>query len=466
MTVVIPLSSKYPIKKAEVRYFKNVLAFTENNVTLWYLDKNEVRQIWDWLYSTICKDQQSFKNFEKYHLDLCAKLLKFSQRVHRTDFSELNNKDLAGLFEEFFVIHNEHIWISQLSMFWLAGILSEKAQEELGRVIKDPDELAESIRIVLTPGRRSLIAKEYLDLLRLAADYKFKKITQKETNRRLNVHTSKYQWIPIFDIITKPWSKNYFKNELQRILKNNPKEELKSIIKKFADDKKAWQKLIRIKKWNPRQKLLFRLAHLMAFYKNDRDDNRRKAYFYLLKMHKEAAKRLNLSLNELSRLTCQEIVSGLKKGLVPHAAIKDRQKFFLVRTKNQKIKVFSGSEAKKLKEKLLKEKIDKSVQQISGSIASRGKVRGVTRIVETKSDLNKIKQGDIMVATTTHPDYILAMKKCSAIITDEGNIICHAAIVSREFKIPCIVGTKIATKVLKDGDKVEVDADEGIIKKI
>jgi pyruvate,water dikinase len=61
----------------------------------------------------------------------------------------------------------------------------------------------------------------------------------------------------------------------------------------------------------------------------------------------------------------------------------------------------------------------------------------------------------------TSPDFIPILKKVSAIITDEGGITCHAAIVSRELKIPCIVGTKIATKVLKDGDVVEVDAQKG-----
>jgi pyruvate,water dikinase len=64
----------------------------------------------------------------------------------------------------------------------------------------------------------------------------------------------------------------------------------------------------------------------------------------------------------------------------------------------------------------------------------------------------------------TRPEYVPLMKKAAGIITDEGGITCHAAIVSRELKIPCVIGTKIATKVLKDGDMVEVDADKGIVK--
>ncbi len=64
----------------------------------------------------------------------------------------------------------------------------------------------------------------------------------------------------------------------------------------------------------------------------------------------------------------------------------------------------------------------------------------------------------------TRPDYIAGIKKAAAIITDEGGVTCHAAIVSRELGIPCIIGTKIATKVLKDGDQVDVNANHGIIK--
>jgi len=77
---------------------------------------------------------------------------------------------------------------------------------------------------------------------------------------------------------------------------------------------------------------------------------------------------------------------------------------------------------------------------------------------------DKLKQGDILVTTMTTPDFLFIMKKAAGFITDEGGITCHAAIVSRELKIPCIIGTKIATKVLKDGDLVEVDAKKGIVR--
>jgi len=96
--------------------------------------------------------------------------------------------------------------------------------------------------------------------------------------------------------------------------------------------------------------------------------------------------------------------------------------------------------------------------------ASPGKVKGIVAIINVPEEMKKMRQNNILVSEATSPDLLPAIKKASAIITNVGGITCHAAIVSRELGIPCIIGTKIATKVLKDGDLVEVDAEKGIVK--
>jgi pyruvate,water dikinase len=80
--------------------------------------------------------------------------------------------------------------------------------------------------------------------------------------------------------------------------------------------------------------------------------------------------------------------------------------------------------------------------------------------------VNAMRKGDILVAGQTRPEIIAACRKAGAIVTNEGGICSHAAVVSREFSIPCIIGTKVATDMFKDGDRVEVDATKGIVKKI
>ena len=101
---------------------------------------------------------------------------------------------------------------------------------------------------------------------------------------------------------------------------------------------------------------------------------------------------------------------------------------------------------------------------IKGNTAYPGSAVGYVKIVISRNKIDTVQEGEILVAAMTTPEYMPALKKASAFVTDEGGITSHAAIVARELKKPCIIGTKVATKVLKDGDLVEVDADKGIVR--
>lgn len=108
----------------------------------------------------------------------------------------------------------------------------------------------------------------------------------------------------------------------------------------------------------------------------------------------------------------------------------------------------------------------KPVPILKGISASSGFARGRVRVVNNLKDIKEIKPGEILVTTMTSPDYVPAMKIVSAIITDSGGITCHAAIVARELRKPCIVSTVDATRKLKTGDSVVVDAGTGKVYKI
>lgn len=128
-----------------------------------------------------------------------------------------------------------------------------------------------------------------------------------------------------------------------------------------------------------------------------------------------------------------------------------------------KITALSG---KQLEEYLQKEVVDEAPlrQKIKGRPAYGGNVRGEAVVVKELNDFQKMCEGKIIVAPMTQPAYVPIMQKAKAVVTDEGGILCHAAIISRELRIPCITGTKIATKLIKDGDLIEVDADKGIVR--
>jgi phosphohistidine swiveling domain-containing protein len=177
-----------------------------------------------------------------------------------------------------------------------------------------------------------------------------------------------------------------------------------------------------------------------------------------------AAKRLGLSKADLNWLWGNEAKKLLQGGKLNKEEISRRKEAILTLINDKGLRIFSGAAAiKKYKAEI--EEIIENVSEAKGFCAMAGKARGRAKVCNGLEDaLKKIKKSDILICGMTTPDYISVMKKAAAIVTDEGGLTCHAAIISRELKIPCIVGTKIATKIFKDGDLVEVDAANGIIK--
>jgi len=180
---------------------------------------------------------------------------------------------------------------------------------------------------------------------------------------------------------------------------------------------------------------------------------------------REIARRFSLSLRQLQFMTREEIFKSLEIGKLqlPLSIINQRLKYCVVYYPRRKAKVYIGNKAKKLAGLIEAEKINTNLKEFKGTPAFVGKVGGRVKVVLTPAEMSKMKKGDILVSAATNPNMMPALIKAAAIITDEGGVTSHAAIVARELKTPCVIGTKIATKVLKDGDLVEVDANKGVI---
>ncbi|NQU98808.1 hypothetical protein HQ533_05035 [Candidatus Woesearchaeota archaeon] len=190
-----------------------------------------------------------------------------------------------------------------------------------------------------------------------------------------------------------------------------------------------------------------------------------KAYTEGKVLLKEIGRRFGLTTLEIENCISKEIIEMLKRKKGPN------KKKIQNRLKKYKLTYLKeGYEVTIPKGKI--ENFEDSQNIIKGRTACHEKVKGKVTILREslsgtlKEDIKKMPEGNILVTEMTAPDMILAMKKASAIVTDVGGLLCHAAIVSRELKKPCIIGTKVATKVLKDGDFVEVDANKGVVKKI
>lgn len=165
---------------------------------------------------------------------------------------------------------------------------------------------------------------------------------------------------------------------------------------------------------------------------------------------------------EIDYYLIKELINNRK---VNYLELSKRKRFYVLISKRDSIQFFTDRKASAIlkKEKFIEKKIA-NIKELKGFIAFPGKVLGKIVIIKKLADFKKKTDGKIIVSPMTIPQFVPYLKNVKAIITDEGGINCHAAISAREFKIPCIVGTKIATKALKDGDLVEVDANKGLIR--
>lgn len=298
------------------------------------------------------------------------------------------------------------------------------------------------------------------------------------------------QYEIIMNSLLKPWKQTAIKNVGDELAK---KISLKLLVKKYQFLRSwtiIWHKpidaswikstaqaptktqhlsqkqLVKLLKPNANQLAFIKLAPYISFFKDWRDDLRRRHAFDWQFLFEAIADYFKIEYNDLGYYSLDEITTALQKNFLNPKILfqrKNREFILTVSPNKLQLKVLPGLPKKYRQAIVQAEKINQTAE-IKGIVAQLGVVTGRVRLVRNHHEIKKIEEGEILVTNTTHPDYLQGMKKAAGFVTDEGGIVSHAAIVAREFKKPCIVGTKIATKILKDGDLVEVDANKGIVK--
>ncbi|MBU4369263.1 hypothetical protein KKG58_00695 [Patescibacteria group bacterium] len=272
------------------------------------------------------------------------------------------------------------------------------------------------------------------------------------------------------------WTKNnYYDNniltvkdfikEIKVLLVNNIdiRKEIKRINRTPINNKIRKQKLIKKLRLSNFLKNLLEISEDFTHWQ----DERKKMTFHFTHFCSlflaEIGKRMNYNLDQMKYLTSVEVLNLFDNKKINALELNNRKKKSLVYQKNDFYEILSGRKAEETIKKIFVAVGKREVNDFRGLPASSGKVCGKVKIIKSVKEIDKVNKGDILVAVMTRPDYIMGIKRASAIITDEGGVTCHAAIISRELGIPCVIGTKIATKVLKDGDLIEVNANHGVI---
>jgi phosphoenolpyruvate synthase/pyruvate phosphate dikinase len=402
---------------------------------------------WQKFLGNLSKKYQNKQNLNKFFKQFHfygKKYFETSKKIVSKNLQRSTNQNLASyykVYQKSLIEYSTYVWMGYLLSL---GYHSEKAK----KLLEDKRVTDEKVASALfCPSQLSGILSMQKELSLLKAK------TKHLQDKQIKLILKKYIWMPCLDIHNNPWT-----NKDVGIFFAHIKSPVKQI---------SFAKATKLAGLNKKEIELFRLVRELVYIKDMRDEYRRKGVYSILPLFEIIAKNLGVTREELAYFTSKEIIDALNRSVKLKKSIAlSRQKGFLIYANKNKIEVTSDVlEIRKFVKKNV-ETNKATTNEIKGTIASKGQGKGKVKIVFGIKDLNKVKRGDVMVAITTHPDFVPAMHRAVAIVTDEGGLTSHAAIVSREMGVPCIVGTKTATKILKDGDLVMVDANNGTVKVI
>ena len=324
--------------------------------------------------------------------------------------------------------------------------IEKKLEKEVVEEMKRKGVSLDKLSILLKPEKGSPSLDERKELLDIAN--KFKNGMEEHVDKIIENYLKKYSWLGYGWGGGREWTKEEIVERIKQI--DNPEEEIKKMESNRA--KAEGEKKQILDKFDEAGKEKIERASEWVWLRTYRGDILKYAYSKFLKfLEREKTK-------DAKYYTVDEVLEDNFHKI----DIKEREVFSSILLEG-KYYFFERKDCGKLEKYFLSEVVEKR-EIIEGQVANPGKARGIVKIIKSIEDIKKMNKGDILVSPMTEPKFVPAMEKAAAFVTDEGGILCHAAIVSREMGKPCIIGTKVATKALKDGDEVEVDANKGIVK--
>lgn len=441
--------------------------FDSNQKLTIFVLKTEWEKTSNLIAAKILGEKNFLKNLFLKQKGVGLKAELFVKNNHKSkNLKLLSINKLLSLYEKIYRMWLLFDHTNVSSWLYGADLVQENIKKELQRKGLNSDET----ETLFTCPQMSFSAEEELELFLLALSYK-QGLKRDILIKKIKRLSSKYYWIPFgYDGPNLNDDIHYF--QIIKILSRKDKEEIiKKIkyLKNFSSEIKAKQLRI-FKKFSLGKEIKrnIEFLHILSMMTDYRKQVTFKLHVFLHEVIQYLSLKLQIEKSDLMMIFYEELKNNIaRKDLLEQIAYQRKKRNFFVYIVNGIPTVYHD----RALFMDIKRKVDKETKStdtvIRGVVASRGNLSIVTAkvfVASTPVDARKIKRGDILVTFMTTPEFVPAMRKASAIITDEGGVTSHAAIISRELKIPCIIGTKIATKVLKDGDEVEADADKGIIK--
>ena len=443
--------------------------------TYWYIKEHNTRNYLSGEYflklakkyfEKYRKDRQSLRRIYRKWLDWNQGFEKLINKVRKPEVNQLTDSQLL-LFNKQVGLKAHKFWTLEFFMDIYDLNTETLVETELNdsKIKIKPEEM----NILVQPDKLYASQAYCLDILKLHFLLKkplpFKQLT-KQIQGKIKQTIAKHYYINNSFAQVKPLTYEIILKDLKQLKGTNHslRKELNRLehYQTYVTGQK--QRIYNKYGFSEWLKDVFIFFSIIGLWRDQRKAMLQKTVTALDKLGREIAKRSQLPWSEVSCLVPYAINRIPVPKLLFQRFRRIADNHYLNVWDNHKKKVVFLS--KKTCDKLMEyfEPAKGQFKELTGQVACPGQARGVAKVIMGEKDFHKFKPDDILVTVNTRPEFVPLMKKAKAIITDEGGITSHAAIVSRELNKPCVIGTQIATRVLKSGDRVEVDAYKGLVK--
>lgn len=402
--------------------------------------------------------EKKIKILKERYKKYAAALLDSVEKCNK----DLNIKNLKKLFADY------EVFSAGLQLTNTIGKSGgDKLTEKLKEIAINEIDIPTTIALITYPSEHTPLFESQLDMMKIGRDIQSKKLTKDKIHEALNKWLAKHNYIPV-NFCDEPWTLKNAEDQLKSVLKKNCADEIAKAERSHKETIAKGKALL--KKINDKEITI--LAHGIAegtylneFRKNVFSNASLRMRGIFKKIAELAGSKEWRDCFFLTPDEMLEILEGKKTSL---SKIKEERKIAAIYIIDGKTHILDAKRTKNLADYLQSlfetKKEEKTESTVKGFSANTGMVQGTVKIILSSKDFYKFNPGDILVTTMTSVDFVPIMGKAAAFVTNEGGITSHASIVAREMNKPCIIGTKIATKVFKDGDLVEVDADKGVVR--
>lgn len=425
----------------------------------WAWDDQEITKL-GWAVLNQCRTKKQAKAHIKTLILLLHKAIKFADSFKAKDLSRLSNKKLSQQYSLIYKASLKTHGILNDDVDGFDVVFDEFLQSLVAKQIDKNSKIFWQVY-------KELANTKYQSYL-LQLEYQAAKLVAAGVNKDLAAQQlySSYWWMNLGWENMVPHTYEYFFKYVQKVKPTQARQLIKNYEAKLKNIQ-ARRGLL-IKKYNLPSNIKHRLNVLddYAYLHDYRKEMQVKTNYACHRILVETARRLKYKASDLEWLFHNEVRSLLLGKKINRLLIKQRRQCVVSLIIRNKIHVYQGAVAKKIKQANLN--LDrKTISSVTGLAVTKGCVRGRALVCQGgKEAIKKIRKGDILICPMTMPDYLPALKIAKGIVTEEGGLTSHAAIVARELKKVCIVGTKEATRVFKTGDQIEVNANKGIVRKI